>query len=296
MKSVLYRVAPKTCDLIWFKATNVFSWHELARNDGVTLAMTYLTLTPETLTDQHICCAISDKKCAAGYAAKKHWLADEYARGYRFHRLDERGKVFIEYGPGDQSWQPLDAKGWMVLGCFWVSGKFKKQGHGTALLEQVQKDAHAENCHGIATVVGTKKMHFMSDGKWLKKMGFEEVDRLDSGFSLLVNTTKVAASDLPRFSKSARAGLSDKATGVHVYYSNRCPFTEHHVTSELSASCAARNLSLSIHKIDSLEKARNSPCPATIFALFRDGQFVTTDISACLDKRFDKVMTKAGFT
>ena len=56
--------------------------------------MNYLTLTPETIPDSHICCAISDKKCAESYAAKKNWLSEQYAHGYRFRRLDVRGKVF----------------------------------------------------------------------------------------------------------------------------------------------------------------------------------------------------------
>ncbi len=29
---------------------------------------------------------------------KKRWLAEEFRRGYVFRRLDERAKVFIEYG------------------------------------------------------------------------------------------------------------------------------------------------------------------------------------------------------
>jgi len=41
-----------------------------------------------------------------------------------------------------------------------------------------------------------------------------------------------------------------------------------------------------------MEQAQSAPTPATIFSLFLDGQFVTTDISVCMDKRFDKIINK----
>jgi hypothetical protein len=50
-----------------------------------------------------------------------------------------------------------------------------------------------------------------------------------------------------------------------------------------------RNLPLEIIKLDSLKKAQSSPTPATIFSLFYDGKFITTDLSVCMDSRFDKI-------
>ena len=93
--------------------------------------MGFVTLDPEGIAGSHICCAISDKKCAAGYQAKKSWLTEQYANGFRFHRLDERGKVFVEYGPGETAWMPVEAPNWLVLGCFWVS-RAVSRARGTA--------------------------------------------------------------------------------------------------------------------------------------------------------------------
>ena len=59
----------------------------------------FIDLNAENIGSEHICCAISDKKCADSYQAKKEWLKQEFAHGYVFRRLDERAKVFIEYGP-----------------------------------------------------------------------------------------------------------------------------------------------------------------------------------------------------
>jgi len=253
-----------------------------------------ITLTPETLQGEHICCAISDKKCAAGYAAKKQWLSDQYAQGYRFSRLDERGKVFIEYGPGEQAWMPVVAPGWMVMGCFWVSGHFKGRGHGKALLQAALDDVRKQGRAGLVAVAGTKKMHFQSDGAWLRRQGFREVDTLDTGFSLLaLDVGGVGSAELPRFAESAKNGLGPNTSGLTVYYSNRCPFTEFHVGTVLKETCEKRNLSPTIIKLDSLASAQAAPTPATIFSLFMDGRFVTTDLSVCMDSRFDRIVAQA---
>lgn len=256
--------------------------------------MSIITLTPQTLPDEHICCAISDKKCAAGYAAKKQWLSEQYAHGYRFSRLDARGKVFIEYGPGEEAWTPLIAPGWMVMGCFWVSGQFKGQGHGKALLDTALDEVRKQGRAGLVAVAGTKKMHFQSDGAWLRRQGFREVDKLESGFCLLAREAdEGGTAELPRFAESARNCVGPSAQGITVYYSNRCPFTEFHVGTSLKQTCEKRNLNATIVKLDSMAAAQAAPTPATIFSLFIDGRFVTTDLSVCMDSRFDTIVEKA---
>lgn len=45
-------------------------------------------------------------------------------------------------------------------------------------------------------------------------------------------------------------------------------------------------------KLDTMKKAQSAPTPATIFSLFIDGKFVTTDISVCMNSRFDKIIGK----
>ncbi len=256
--------------------------------------MNYVTLTPDTLPEAHICCAISDKKCAKGYADKKDWLAAQYEAGWRFRRLDARGKVFLEYGPAETAFMPIVAPGWLALGCFWVSGQFKGQGHAKALIAHALDEAKAQGRAGLVTVVGRKKMHFLSDGKWLKRQGFIEVDALDNGFSLLARSIDgTQPAEQPRFADSARKGLVPAPKGVTVYYSARCPFTDFHVGTELAETCRKRGLDLTVHKLETLEAAQAAPSPSTVFSLFLDGAFVTTDLSACMDSRFDRVVGAA---
>lgn len=83
-------------------------------------------------------------------------VSDECDNGYVFLRLDERAKVFIEYGPAEKAWVPVKAPNYPMPGCFWVSGKFKKQDHGKALLQEAIKAVEDQNKDGLVTVVGTK--------------------------------------------------------------------------------------------------------------------------------------------
>lgn len=76
------------------------------------------------------------------------------------------------------------------------------------------------------------------------------------------------------------------------YYSNRCPFSEYHVVTSLTETAEKRRLPLKVIKLDTMEKAQTAPTPATIFSLFFNGKFITTDISVCLDSRFDKIVGK----
>lgn len=250
-----------------------------------------IQLTSDNLAEEHICCAISDKKCADSYQAKKDWLKQAFNNGYVFRRLNERAKVFIEYGPAETAWIPITAPNYLNVNCFWVSGKYKKNGYGKALLQTAIDDAIKQGKHGLVTVVGTKKFHFMSDTKWLLRQGFEEVEKTASGFSLLVKKLHENAEN-PKFNESVKSGECPEKDGIVVYYSNRCPFAEFQAQQSLIETAKNRNLPLKIHKLKTMEEAQNAPSPATIFSLFLNGTFMTTDLSVCMDSRYDKVIEK----
>jgi ribosomal protein S18 acetylase RimI-like enzyme len=245
----------------------------------------------KNISEEHICCAISDKKCADSYQAKKNWLTKEFNNGYVFRRINERAKVFIEYGLAENAWIPITAPNYLNINCFWVSGKYKKNGYGKTLLQTAIDDAKKQGKDGLVTVVGSKKFHFMSDTKWLLGQGFEEVERISSGFSLLALKINNKANK-PEFNESVKSGTCPNKRGIVVYYSNRCPYAEFHAKESLVETAKNRNLPLKVIKLKTMEEAQNAPSPATIFSLFLDGKFMTTDISVCMDKRYDKVIDK----
>lgn len=224
----------------------------------------FITLNKSTIDKEHICCAISDKKCKDSYELKKDWLKREFDNGYVFRRIDARAKVFMEYGPAEKGWCPVNAPNYLLINCFWVSGQYKGQGYGKELLKLATEDAIAQGKDGLVTVVGTSK--------FVRKINQK--------------------ARIPSFNESVKSGQCEDKNGLVVYYSNRCPFSEYHVTTSLQETASKRNLSLNVIKIDSMEKAQSAPTPATIFSLFYNGKFVTTDLSVCMDSRFDKVVKR----
>ncbi|WP_240321080.1 YoaP domain-containing protein [Kordia sp. SMS9] len=97
----------------------------------------------------------------------------------------------------------------------------------------------------------------------------------------------------PKFNASIQSGECPNTNGIVVYYSNRCPFAEFHAKESLVTTAKNRNLPLEIIKLKTMEEAQNCPSPATIFSMFLNGKFVTTDLSVCMDTRYDKVIAKA---
>ncbi len=253
----------------------------------------FIDLSTENITNEHICCAFSDKKCSESYQAKKNWLNKEFDNGYVFRRIDERAKVFIEYGPAENAWLPIIAPNYLNINCFWVSGKYKNNGYGKALLNSAIEDANIQGKDGLVTVVGSKKLHFMSDTKWLLKQGFKEIETITGGFSLLEMKLNMTSKTTPCFNESVKRGSCPDKEGLVAYYTNRCPFSEYHVETSLVATAAKRNIPLKIIKLKTMQQAQNAPSPATIFSLFHNGKFITQDISVCMDSRHDNIMNKA---
>jgi GNAT superfamily N-acetyltransferase len=249
----------------------------------------FISINSGNIDKEHICCAFSDKKCDESYELKKAWLKKEFANGYVFRRIDARAKVFIEYGPAEKGWAPIIAPNYLLVNCLWVSGQYKGHGYGKALLDSALENAKLQAKDGLVTIVGTNKFHFMSDTKWFLKQGFETCDKLSLGFSLLVKKLNPSAPN-PKFSQSAVNGECVEKTGLTAYFSNRCPYSEYHVKTELTETARKRNIPLKIIKLETMEQAQSAPSPATIFSLFYNGKFITTDISACLDSRFDKIV------
>lgn len=261
----------------------------LMKSDNGGQEVRYITLNKENMDEEHICCAFSDKKCSDGYELKKQWLRKEIENGYVFRRIDARAKVFIEYVPAEYAWIPVTSPDYLMINCFWVSGQYKGQGHGYALLQSVIEDAVKQKKKGLVTVAGVKKYPFMSDGKWLLMHGFEEVERLSYGFSLLTMSFK-GTEFLPRFNDCVKSGECSHKHGLVAYYSNRCPYTDYYVNDSLPLLSQEMNIPLKIVRLETKEQAQSCPTPATVFSLFYNGRFVTSDLGVCTRTKFVKTI------
>ena len=249
--------------------------------------MEILKLTENNIHYEHICCAISDKKCLEGYQNKKEWLKTEFKNGYTFQKVAVRGKVFIEYTPIESSWLPLNGKNFMVINCFWVSGQFKGLGNGKKLLQQCLKDA--KDMDGIVAISSDKKRPFMTDPKFLEHHGFEIIDEAPPFFKLWGLKTNVKA-NYPKILDTAKTGTCPDKTGITAYYSNTCPFTAYYTNQLLREYAKNNNVPLTIHHIKSREQGLKMPIPWIINSVFYKGELVSLEMK--VERYLDAIIKK----
>ncbi len=248
------------------------------------MADNYINLTLDNLEDEHLCCAISDKKHQVGVDLKKEWLKDRLKEGHVFRKLDQKGKVFIEYAPLEKAWVPIVGENYMYIYCLWVSGSFKGHGHANELLEGCIKDAKQKGKSGICILSSKKKMPFLSDPQYLKYKGFKVCDTAEPYFELLYLSFD-EQSEKPKFKSQAKTGeISDN--GFVFYYTNQCPYTVKYVS--IIANLAEENgFDVTIRHLTSVEIAKNAPTPFTTYSVYYNGKFVTNEILS--EKKFEKI-------
>lgn len=237
--------------------------------------MELIRVNKENIETEHICCAITEKKGDHTVSSKKQWLKERFEDGLVFLKLNQRGKVFIEYMPAERCFAPINAADYMYISCFWVSGKFKGCGYANKLLQACINDAKTKNKKGVVVLGSKKKMHFLSDPKYFKYKGFKVCDTANPNFELLYYPFE-ATSCMPEFKDHVKKGEIDY-DGVVIYYSNGCPHTEKYVgiEKEVLERC---HLPYKIIKLETVEAAQNAPAPCTNYAIFMNGKFVSSEV------------------
>lgn len=233
----------------------------------------FINLTLDNLEQEHLCCAIADKKHQLGVLAKKQWLRDRIKEGHVFRKLNVQGKVFIEYAPLELAWIPIQGEHFIYIYCLWVAGSFKGQGYGKALLEYCIADAKAQGKSGICTLSSRKKKPFLSDKKFLLKYGFKVVDTVNDEYELLALSFD---GTVPAFRTCAKQ-LKIQNPQLTIYYGLQCPYIVDCIT-QLKDYCNTNQIPLELIAIDSLAKAQNVPCIFNNWAVFYQGQFATLQL------------------
>lgn len=251
--------------------------------------MNFITITPENLEREHICCAISNNRdCQV--ASKKAWLSDRLSEGLVFRKADVRGKAFVEYIPAEKAWCPIKAPGYLFIDCLWVSGQYKGQGISRLLLEDCIRDAKEQGKEGVCVLSSPKKKPYLSDPKFFRYFGFQPADAAPPYFELLYLPLKENA-EKPAFCPSVKEGKTGEP-GFVLYYCNQCPFTAKYVPL-LEKLALEKGAPMRVIKFESAEQAQAAPSPFTSFSLFYDGAFVTNEILS--EKKFEKLLLEKGF-
>ncbi len=243
----------------------------------------FINLTIDNIENEHLCCAIADKKHQAGVSVKKQWLRERIAEGHVFRKLDAKGKVFIEYAPLETAWVPVCGENYLYIYCLWVSGSFKGKGYAKSLLEYCVNDAKEQGKSGVCILSSKKKKPFLSDKKFLLKYGFEVVDTAGDDYELLAlsfDGTK------PYFSQTAKEMKIDSKE-LTIYYGLQCPYIPNCI-EQVKGYCEKNNIPLRLIAVDTLEKAKNVPCVFNNWAVFYNGEYETNHLlnETYLKKKF----------
>ena len=246
-----------------------------------------ISIMKENIDDEHICCAIgNDKENKQRAQSKKDWLKERFDDGLVFKRLNERGKVFIEYMPIETVWKPIEGKNFLVINCLWVSGKFKGQGWSKKLLDECITDAKREGKDGIAVVSSDKDRPFLTDKKFYLKQGFQTADTAFPYFELLaLRFTNTAA--FPKFTMKAKEGKCSSKKDFYFVYSDQCVFMDEY--AGVFSSVAQRNgFSSEIKKLASSDEAKKEGSPFGTFGVFFKGAFLTHELMT--EEKFEKLI------
>ncbi len=233
----------------------------------------YINLTAENLDSEHLCCAIADKKHQRGVDVKKEWLRARISEGHVFRKLNEKGKVFIEYAPLEKAWVPVQGENYVYIYCLWVSGSFKKKGHGRALLEYCIADAKAQGKSGVCILSSMKKKPFLSDKKFMEAFSFKTVDTAPEDYVLLALSFD---GTVPRFADSVKK-QSVVSKCLTIYYGLQCPYIPNCI-EQIESYCKANDIPILLTAVDTLEKAKSVPCVFNNWAVFYCGRFETVHL------------------
>ncbi len=247
--------------------------------------MTIITIDEKNIEQEHICCAIGNDKINQSRAeSKKGWMKERFNDGLVFKRLDDRGKIFIEYMPIENVWKPLIGKNLMAINCLWVSGKFKGKGISTQLLNECINDAKKQKMDGVAVVSSTKVKPFLTDKKFYLHNNFEVVDSAPPYFELLLLKFNKNAKN-PSFTENAKKGIYNNKKGFTFIYSNQCPFMEEYV-GLLSNICKSKKIPSVIIKLKDSKEAREIGSPFGTLGIYFNGEFKTHELMS--EKKFEK--------
>ena len=233
----------------------------------------FLNLTEENLSQEHLCCIIRSKKPHPGVEAKRAWLRERLKEGHVFRKLDAKGVVFIEYAPLETAWVPVEGENYLYIYCLWVSGDFKGKGYGRQLMEYCLADAKARGKSGVCMLGAEKQKAWLSDQTFAEKYGFETVDTTPDGYRLMAlsfDGTK------PRFAENAKRQEIENQE-LTIYYSSQCPYI-HQSVELVRKTCGEMEVPYTLIPVDTLEKAKALPCVFNNWAAFYRGKFVTVNL------------------
>jgi len=233
--------------------------------------MNIVEVNKENVSEKGFFCYMSKRK-SEGYQRKLKWLMDRFDEGMKIKMLDleQGGRGFVEYIPGEFAWRAVNAEGYMLIHCVWVAGKSKGKGYAALLLDECMKDAEKIGMKGL--VVVTSEGNWLVGKRFFLKHGFESADQY-SLFELMVKKFNNVIS--PSFSGDFDERLRACGRGLTVTRSDQCPYVDAAVRAALDAA-KELGISTKVVELKSSEDVRSlSPSPYGVFGIVYDGELVS---------------------
>ncbi len=227
--------------------------------------------TSATTICEHGFCGFKDSS-TAGHKRKSAWLKKRFAEGLKFKvlRVDGVDAGMSEYMPGEHTWRPVSAAGYMVIHCLMIDKKkFKGKGYGSLLVEDCLADAERAGMSGVAVVA--------SGGTWMagpaifRRHGFECVDTAPPAFELLAK--KLRDAPPPKFRTGWDRALREYGSGLTIITSDQCPCTAKAADDILSA-CKALGIRPKVVELKTGRQARTAPSAYGVFNVIYNTRLV----------------------
>ena len=250
-----------------------------------------IDLTPENIADYGVCGYRNIEKHVE-LKRKIEWFKEYYPQGLRtkiiFSKLGGY-QGMLEYIPGKFAHRPVEADGYMFIHCLFVGFKsqFKGKGYASLLIEECMKEAKEKNMLGVAVV--TRKGPFMVHDDIFLTKGFTIVDHADPDFHLLIKKFDRNARD-PKFKSTVNEYLKKNTTGLTIFRSAQCPYTEKNVNAIMESAKKKFHLKAKLIDLKNASAVRNSPCAFGSFCIIHNGEIISHHPIS--NTRFENIMRK----
>lgn len=210
-----------------------------------------------------------------GYKQKIEWLKQRFNEGMQYKiLLSETGEAIggIEYVPGEFTWRPVDAPGYMVIHCIYImSKKYKEKGHGKQMLTACIDDARSQGKNGVAVV--SRKGTWMAKRELFIKESFETADTAPPDYELLVKSFDGDA-PVPVFLNNWQETAAKYPDGLTIFTSGQCPYAGKAIIEITRTAIDEFGIQPRIIDMKDSSEARNSPGGFGIFSMVYNGKLV----------------------
>lgn len=248
-----------------------------------------VSLTPETFA-QYGACGYKDIEKHRELKAKLDWFTSYYPKGLRIQLVISAmggNQGMIEYIPGALAHRPVHAKDFMFIHCLFAGfrNEYKGKGFASALLATCERDAEALHMKGIAVV--TRKGSFMANRNIFVKNGFETVELAKPDFELLVKKFGQTTEN-PYFNTQVLNSYEQYGTGLTIFRSPQCPYTEKNVRAMLETAEMKFGIQTQLIDLKDHQMAQKTPSPFGTFAMICNGKIISHHPIS--NTRFENIM------